>query len=498
MKIKIKIDKKIILAENGQKIGEILNMDFPCGGHGKCGKCKVKIKSPRLPHSGRELQSLSTEEIKQGIHLACITPVQEGMEIETLSQDKSAKNKIISDGFMPEFEQKPAFDKFGVSVDIGTTTIAARLYDTNGNIMANQTMLNPQSTWGADVISRIEASIAQGGKKLAVSVQGAIDSLICEMCKTSHIESHDVQQVVITGNTVMLSLLTATSVEPLSKAPFLCERLFGETIFAKDIGLTSLCDKTSVYLPGCVAAFIGADVVSALLASDICNKGRTQLLVDIGTNGEMALWHKQKLYFCSTAAGPAFEGVGISMGMPGKSGAIDRVEIANNTLVAHTIDNATPCGICGSGIVDAVACLLRLGLVDETGYLQDDAVISAPVIITPNDIRAVQLSKSAICAGIYTLINAAGIDCEDIDNVYIAGGFGSYLNLANAGEIGLLPKELVSKTKSIGNAALSGASMMLLNPEFKTSVTRYINNADVLELSTDSFFMEKYIEEMCF
>ena len=498
MKVKIKIDEKIIFAESDVKIGQLLNVDFPCGGHGKCGKCKIKIKSPRLPYSERELELLSDKEIEQGIHLACITPVQDGMVIETIPFAAQNKIKIMNDGFTPEFEKKPAFNKLGLAVDIGTTTIAARLYDAIGNIVSSKNKPNPQSLWGADVISRIEASLEPDGKNLTTSVRGAIDDLVCETRKQNDLSSLDIDEVVITGNTVMLSLLTETSVKAFAKAPFLCNRLFGETLAAKDIGLTSLYDKTPVYLPNCVAAFIGADVVTALLASDICSSEHTQLLVDIGTNGEMALWHNQKLYFCSTAAGPAFEGVGISMGMTSKCGAIDRVEIKGDELVAHTIDNQSPCGICGSGIVDAVACLLKLGLVDKTGYLKEDAIISTPVAITPNDIRAVQLSKSAICAGIYTLINAAGISCDDIKNVYMAGGFGSYLNLDNAGEIGLLPKELVPKTISIGNAALSGAAMMLLNPALKTKVTHYINSADVLELSTDDFFIEKYIEEMLF
>ncbi|MBR5588675.1 MAG: DUF4445 domain-containing protein, partial [Phascolarctobacterium sp.] len=429
MSTKIKINGKSITVNKGEKISQYLDMDFPCGGHGKCGKCKVKIKGSHLPYGKCELELLSKDEIEQGVHLACVTNVQAGMEIESIPADIKAKNKIISTGIMPDFSCQPNFSKYGVAVDIGTTTIVARLYDSNGNAIDNCSMLNPQAAWGADVISRIEAALTNEASKITQSTLKAIDTLVTEMCNSNGLSNADIQSAVITGNTVMLSLLTGTSVKPLSCAPFLCERLFGETVSAKDLGLSSINPEVQVYLPNCAAAFIGADIVTALLASDICSSESTQLLVDIGTNGEMALWHKGKLYFCSTAAGPAFEGVGIYMGMPSKSGAIDRVEIVDGQMIAHTIDDAKPCGICGSGIVDAIACLLKMDLIDETGYLEDSVTIASPVILKPNDIRAVQLSKSAICAGMYTLINEAGISCDDIEKVHIAGGFGSYINI---------------------------------------------------------------------
>lgn len=498
MSVEIKIDGKSIKVPKGKKISNFLNMDFPCGGHGKCGKCKVIIKSSSSRYSEDELRLLSADEIKQDVHLACLTEAKDGMEVISFLNSDDFQNKIISAGFMPEFVCMPNFSKFGVAIDIGTTTVAARLYDSDGHAIADKTILNPQSAWGADVISRIEAAITDEASNITKTILNAIDNLITEISESSHFLSSDIESVVITGNTVMLSLLTSTSVKPLSHAPFVCDRLFGETIKAEKLGLSSLKSDVEVYLPNCVAAFIGADIVTALLASDICSSEKTQLLVDIGTNGEMALWHEGKMYFCSTAAGPAFEGVGISMGMPSRSGAIDRVEIVDQKIFAHTIDDKKACGICGSGIIDAIACLLKMGVIDETGYLENDVIISDPVILEQNDVRAVQLSKSAICSGIRTLLNEADICCEDVDKVYIAGGFGSYINIENAAFIGLLPNDLVDKVHIIGNAALSGASMMLLNPKLRDKMIQCINSSITVELSSNNFFMEQYVEEMLF
>ena len=226
-----------------------------------------------------------------------------------------------------------------------------------------------------------------------------------------------------------MHLLTETDVEPLSRAPFHVERLFGEVLRADALGLTALQGDASVYLPACIAAFVGADTVCALLASDICETGKTVLLADIGTNGEMALVHQGTLTVCSTAAGPAFEGVGISMGMRGAIGAIDRVRVENGALVAHVIGEGAPIGICGSGLVDTIACLLETEMVDETGYMEDDEVqIAAPVVLTQQDVRMVQLAKSAICAGLQTLLKTAGIDVSEVESLVLAGGFGSYLD----------------------------------------------------------------------
>ena len=285
----------------------------------------------------------------------------------------------------------------------------------------------------------------------------------------------------------------------------LCEKMYGFfknytgdgapsfSKFAREVGLTVLSPEATVYLPPCIAAFIGADTVTATLASDLREIPETALLCDIGTNGEMVLWHENTLYACSTAAGPAFEGAGISMGMGGKTGAIDRVWVTDGEIHAHVIGEADPVGLCGSGLVDAVAALLDTELLDD-----DPAVISHPVEIIQEDIRAVQLAKSAIHAGMRTLIHTARLDCDDVATLYIAGGFGSYLNVQSAGKIGLLPEELTDRVTVLGNAALTGASMLLLCADLRPACETLAKETQVVELAANPVFVSEYMERMMF
>ena len=305
--------------------------------------------------------------------------------------------------------------------------------------------------------------------------------------------------MVITGNTVMLCLLTETSVEPLSHAPFALPRCFGETMLAETLGFSMIAPKTVLYLPPCMGAFVGADTTCAVLADGLCRRASAGLLVDIGTNGEMALWHDGRLLVCSTAAGPAFEGVGISMGMRGEEGAISAVTLANGQMCADVIGGGMPRGICGSGLVDAAACLLALEVLDETGYLEDDpAVIAGDVCLNQADIRALQLAKSAISAGIESLLAAVGMKAERLAAMSIAGGFGRYLNLQNAAQIGLLPQEAVQRAQVIGNAALAGAVMLLLDGSCTAECAALADRAEVLELATNPVFVEAYMAGMMF
>lgn len=484
----------------GTKIGELPAvrqlMSMPCGGHGRCGKCRVRVRGEVSAPSETERRLLAPEEMAGAVRLACCAAVEGDCTVEW---DVAAPGQIRVAGDMPDILLKPAFGRYGAAFDIGTTTLAARLYDARGRLLAEDSRLNPQSGWGADVISRIEASLGGAAEKIAEAVCGALDAMLLELSARAGISGEEIDAMAVTGNTVMLYLLTGTSAEPLSHAPFMVDRLFGETVYAGELGLAVPRQDAEIYLAPCVSAFVGADLVTALLACGIGKTGAAQLLVDIGTNGEMALWREGKLYCCSTAAGPAFEGAGISMGMGGAPGAIDRVEVRDSSIVAHVIGGGAPKGICGSGIVDAVACLLETEQIDETGYMEEDAaVIAPPVRLTREDIRTVQLAKGAIHAGIRTLLSAACVECAEVSCMHIAGGFGSYLDAGNAGRIGLFPVEMVSRIRAVGNAALSGAAMLLLNRDFREVCGRYAELADVLELSSSPVFAEEYMERMMF
>lgn len=506
----VRVNGTEYIAAEGTRLGKLLageqligmpklgmpKLGMPCGGHGRCGKCRVTARGALSELTDTERRFLSKEEIEAGVRLACCTTV-EGDCALYLAGEGSSQIRILGD--MPDISLKPAFGEYGFVLDIGTTTLAACLYDIRGRLLAKGSRLNPQSGWGADVISRVEAALGGAGESLAQAVCSAADAMLAELAGEAGISAERIDGMVVTGNTVMLHLLTGTSTEPLSHAPFAAERLFGETVSAGELGFRELQPDTGVYLAPCVSAFVGADLITALLAGGICESSHTRLLVDVGTNGEMALWHGGELYCCSTAAGPAFEGAGISMGMGGGQGAIDKVWVENGELKSHVIGGCPPKGICGSGIVDAAACLLEIGLIDETGYMEEDeAVISPPVSLTREDIRMVQLAKGAIHAGIRTLLSHAGLDTGDVSQLLIAGGFGSYLDADNAGKMGLLPAEMVSRIRVIGNGALSGAAMLLLNRDYRVSCAKYVEEARVLELSTDPVFAQEYMERMMF
>lgn len=486
-------------AEPGTLLSQALShrhgLEMPCAGHGRCGKCRVTASGALSAPSPAERAHLTPEELAQGVRLACCTRVEGDCRV-TLSG--SAHSQICLTGVMDAVALRPRFCAYGAAVDIGTTTLAASLYDTSGQLLAQASEANPQAAWGADVISRIEAALKGEGGGLAACVREAVDGLLGRMAARAHIAPGEIDALVITGNTAMLHLFTETSPEPLSHAPFAAERLFGEVCPAGSLGL-SLCPGASVYLPRCMSAFVGADITTALLASGICGKDETRILVDIGTNGEMALWHKGGLFCCSTAAGPAFEGAGLSMGMHGQDGAVDHVAVRDGVLLPHVIGDVPPAGICGSGVIDALACLLETEALDETGLLEPDpAPIALPVVLTQKDVRMVQLAKSAIAAGLRTLMHTRGISCADVAELAVAGGFGSYLNAASAGRIGLIPGELVPKVRVLGNAALSGASMLLLDRELAPVCERLARSAETLELSSNPIFTQYYTEGMFF
>lgn len=479
----------------GRKLSECIGIDLPCGGHGKCGKCKVIATGALSPVSDAERARLTENELNSNVRLACHTLVLGDCTV-TAYQEVKAPNIVVGEsGFTRP--DSPVFERLAVALDIGTTTLAARLYTPSGEVLAACGRLNPQSRFGADVISRIEASMKGEAATVAALIRAAIDSMVQELAATADIEAAQIDALCITGNTAMLYLLTASDPAALSHAPFEADKLFGEWLTAKVLGLSALSPATAVLLPPCIAAFVGADTVCALLSTALCEDLESALMVDIGTNGEIALWQGEKLTVCSTAAGPTFEGAGISMGMRGEWGAIDRVSLYENKLIPHVIGEVAPKGICGSGLVDAVACLLELELVDETGYMEEKReIIAPPVSLAAEDIRMLQLAKSAICAGVTTALKLEGVNPEQLKSVFVAGGFGRYLNPESAARIGLLPRALCKKMKAVGNAALDGAAMLLLRRDALAKAQKLARSATVLELSTSAVFAEQYMSGM--
>ncbi|MBQ3870777.1 MAG: DUF4445 domain-containing protein [Clostridia bacterium] len=498
MKHKVTINGKIyFIDENGSLYDAVSAAGFSgaCGGRGRCGKCKVRVAGDVSDITDKELKILTADEIKNGVRLACSVYVKGDCAV---TFDASGEAQIETDGELRDHVLSPVFDNYGVSVDIGTTTVALRLYDKKGALVSEQSCLNPENIFGADVISRMEAAISGKSVQIANSIRSGLNELIKKAADSAKIDSLLIDAAVITGNTAMLYLLTGDDVEPMTHAPFTVKNLYGRPYKAAGIGLSSFSDDTAVYFPPCVSAFIGADTVCALLSSYAYDPGKINVLTDIGTNNETVLNNKGVLYACSTAAGPAFEGAGISCGMGGSAGAVDKVRLGSNGYSVHVIGETEPAGICGSGIIDAVACMLEKEDLDETGYLEEDVMIAGNVTITQNDIRAIQLAKGAVHAGIKTLLKTSGVDCNAVDTLYIAGGFGSFLDKENAAKIGLIPYELKDKVVSCGNAALSGASLILLSAPLKKECELLASKISTVSLASNPLFVNEYTESMLF
>ena len=288
--------------------------DMPCGGKGRCGKCRVRASGGLSPLSSAEREALTPAEQAAGVRLACCTRILGDAQV-TVDGD-GAVSQICTQGEARELPVlDPLFTVLGAAVDIGTTTLAAQLYDRSG-LLATAAAPNPQRAFGADVISRIGRSMDGDGPGLAACVRQAIADMLRDLCRQAGRETGGIDALVLTGNTAMLHLLCGLDASPLAAAPFEAKELFGKFIPAAELELPC-APEAQVYLPRCMSAFVGADITTALLASGICGGGETRMLADIGTNGEIALWHGGRLSCCSTAAGPAFEGANLSQGMQG-------------------------------------------------------------------------------------------------------------------------------------------------------------------------------------
>lgn len=453
----------------------------PCGGRGVCGKCAVLLQG--------DISEPNAAEMRCGTRLACqarvlgdacvILPAEQPME-----QIEAGSGAALS-------PVQPMPGKLGAAIDIGTTTLALRLYDLqSGECLSGATMLNPQTSVAADVIGRIDAAMHGAGPQLRACIEAALNALLASACAQAACSAAEVASLVVTGNTTMLYLLTGHNPSALSHAPFRADCLFGTEYV--------LLGRTA-YLPPCLHAFVGADTSCALLASGMLISDETSLLCDVGTNGEIALWRQGRLSIASTAAGPAFEGAGISCGCGSIPGAIDQVRVRNGQPVLHTIGDNAPVGLCGSGLVDSIAALLHTGVIDETGAMEEDEyALTQGVTLTQKDVRAVQLAKAAMAAGVASLLHAAECPESEVKTLHLAGGFGSHLNIGSAAAIGLISPLLADRVRVIGNAALDGAAMLLMNISLREKLTTLSLEVQHVRLDGNPFFSDRYVEEMLF
>ena len=465
----------------------------PCGGKGICGKCRVRVSGALSPLSAAERRHLTAAEIADGLRLSCCVTIEGDCRV---TMDTDSVMAVVTEGRSTVKAAAATFAAYGVAVDIGTTTLAARLYDAAGILLAQEGCANPQIAFGADVLSRVQK--AGEGYDLTTPLQNAVNDLVGRLCAAAGIPPAAVDGAVLTGNTAMLCFVCGTDPTPLSRAPFGFPRAFGEIVSAAAVGLKALPPNRAVYLPPCASAFIGADALCAALVNGV-GDSRTALLMDMGTNGEMLLAHKGALYACSTAAGPAFEGVGITCGMPAATGAIDGITPIHKGLIPHVIGGGRAVGICGSGLVDAAACLLALEEMDATGAIDGPAAILCEgVYLTQEDIRALQQAKAAVSAGLQTLLRHAALSADAVEVLYTAGGFGSRLNRHSAAAIGLLPRGLIAPVEPAGNAALDGAAHLLLDASARERMAALAALVTVVELATDPNFADLFIKNMSF
>ena len=449
-----------------------------------------------------------------------------------LRQENFQVTAVLADGSLLDVEAgDTTAHLYGMAFDIGTTTMVGYLLDlASGVEVAVASTINPQTQFGDDVVSRIAfAGQGDGLARLQQTLLEALNHLIGEACRESGVEPHQLYELTLVGNTCMTHLLLGINPASLATLPYVPVNTAPVVMAAATLGLDVNPRARVTVLPN-IAGFVGADTVGVIIASGLEESdGRVRLAVDIGTNGEMVVAHAGRMIACSTAAGPAFEGARISQGMRAASGAIDQVNLIigpeGPQLELHTVDNTPPRGICGSGLVDAVAALLQVGLITPAGRLLDadsapaqagklierlagaggqtrfllasaEASAGAPVYLTAKDVRELQLAKAAICAGLLFLLEKIGIALNEVDELLLAGAFGNYIRRESAQAIGLLPNLPLEKIKPVGNAAGLGAKLALASVELRRLAEQAAQRVEYVELSEETKFYQWFTDAM--
>lgn len=521
---------RTISAEENQSILSALQnqnvlIQAPCNGRGTCGKCRIRV--------GQETSD----------RLACQTYPEDNMIIEV--QQEANRIEVLSKFCGETCNQETVIKSkekiheasYKIAVDLGTTTVVMQLLrigEQGGNPEILQTVrsLNPQSSYGADVISRITAANNGAGRKL----QQCICKLLCDgieqMCYTNHLCVEQLQQIAIAGNTTMIHLLRGYDVSELGRYPFQPVNLALEQISYLELSSgartesmvlmeNSAADHSShgpkvIIMPG-ISAFVGGDITAGLYALKIHRQEEISLFIDLGTNGELAIGNKERILVTSTAAGPAFEGGNLSCGIGSVPGAITEVTMKKRYTAVKTIDNRPAIGICGTGAIEMLAELWNKGYIDEHGSFfseeyrkQGVSILSQQREMTDNlkftqeDIRQMQLAKGAIRAGVEVLMKAYGVSYDQIAHLYLAGGMGFSLNLDKAADIGLIPPQLKEKVRIVGNSSLGGVIQFLQQSEIKKSqmvkkeVEEIANSAESIQLAESEVFAGDYLSYLDF
>lgn len=463
-----------------------------CGGRGVCGKCRVRLLSGQVEGCNQEAD---------GSVLACMArPVGDVV----LAWKETAGGGLESYGgaasaFAPDGESG-----LGAALDVGTTTLAACLIDLeSGKTLARCSALNPQGAYGADVLSRIAACADGKLEAMHRLILEEADRMLAKLL--SGRSEAEVRRMTVSGNTTMLHLFCGVDPSPIGRAPYTPVFTGMQRLNGADFGVRA---REILVLPS-ASGYIGSDITGGVLASGMGK--RTEVLLDIGTNGEMVLAAGGRLLCTSTAAGPAFEGACIECGMGGVAGAVDRVTWDGRELSFTTIEGAPPAGICGSGLIDLTAVLVETGLVDESGSLEevpgcalssrvrdDRFYLTDEIWLSQRDIRQYQLAKSAVCAGLLALLDYAGVPVASVERLLLAGGLGYYIRRENAVRTGILPRELEERIEVIGNSSIQGASLCLCSAGARSALETLAARCEIVELASSAKFNDEYIANMAF
>lgn len=538
--------KKTFQEEQQKNLLEMLQekneyISAPCNGNGICGKCIVRYKRGATEPTRRDREVFSEKQLEDGYRLACQSHPVGAYEVELPESEETIEvlsewekqQKTDTEELTEAYTQTPAEAKtsggiqdketaegtaektenaiYGICIDIGTTTLAALLVNLKTEADCQTAVsVNHQRTYGSDVLSRISAS--NGGKKWEIQrcIRQDLQKLIRELLQKEKITEQQIQRIVIAGNTTMCHLLRGFSCETLGVAPFLPVDLsWMEGSAADFLGMKEL-DTKVVILPG-ISAFVGADIMAGIAKMNMHRSEGYHLLLDIGTNGEMVLGNCRHMYVTSTSAGPAFEGGNISCGMASIPGVISHVFMEETGKAGFQVIGETDgenkkqqaIGICGTGMIDLVYELREHQMIDEHGtysdlYFDTGYELAEKVKFTQNDIRELQMAKAAIRAGVDILVKKAGITFDEVDDCYLAGGFGTKIDIKKAAEIGLIPKELEMKTIPAGNTVLAGTKEVLLGRISKEELEKIQTMAEVINLAEENDFEELYLSYMDF
>lgn len=460
-----------------------------CGGRGKCGKCRVKINGVQ--------------------RLACKVIPTDG---DTVELPEAAGGAILTET-VDIAAPKAAQSGIAAAVDLGTTTVAVRIYDLkNAAELRTLSAWNAQAAYGGDVISRIRYTMDEpdGLHELSALIRRQTEDLILTALAECGRDKAELKSVFLAGNTVMQHIFAGLPVRSIATAPFKPETLFeaptGDTLLGAEVNFSP-----------CVAGYVGGDITAGLLASKLCSAGGSSLFLDIGTNGEMALVSGGRVSCCAVASGPAFEGAGISCGMPALSGAVSHMRYDRGFLY-DVIGAVEPVGICGSGLIDLAATLLKLGCIDNGGrllppecvperlrrYIRPDGqgngvfYLTENVYLTAADVRSLQLAKAAVAGGVEVLLARHGIKASDLTRVCLAGGFGNYIDPKSAMVLGMLPEIAPERLRCLGNTSLAGASMAAVDPEERRELRSCAEKSEYIELSGLREFTEAFTDNMTF